>query len=343
MDCSACLRAICEEEGGFITCKSAKCKKAYHVLCTNADNITTDQKENWTCQDCRAKARKGGDNTHTPVRSNENVTLRKKNSNSEQTNSPISHLSSTAEANLQSLAIEMRLMRDTMVKMQTEINERLDSLSNKLSDFDARLKSLEEFKDENMTLKAEILSLHEQLNKNSQSSLSNELEIIGLMETKGENPIHLIMTTAQKIGVSLTEQDIDHVTRTGGHPKGNSYDHGVLKQQTRPLVVRFTRKVKRDEFLKQARVRRDLDSNQIVEKSPQIKVYVNERLTATNRRLFRDARIYASELGYKYCWVRNGSIYIRKREGYEGSPPIHIASEKNLKELVERQQHRKEK
>ncbi|KAH9628058.1 hypothetical protein HF086_018033 [Spodoptera exigua] len=45
------------------------------------------------------------------------------------------------------------------------------------------------------------------------------------------------------------------------------------------------------------------------------------------RQLFRSARNAAKEHGYKYCWIRNGAILIRKQEG---NPAIHI---QNMEEL----------
>lgn len=358
MDCSACLLRIEDNDDlGYIVCTNNICNKAYHVLCTNAKNLTEEEERNWTCQDCRAKARKGGDNSHTPVRTFGNVTFRAKPARSEssgnredQVSTPQAstttqvHSSSTLQApattanvpntDLQSLTSEIRLLRQTMIDMQSAINTRLDSISDKLLDFDSRIKSLEEYRTENVSLRTELESLQDQVNRQSQIYLKNELEVVGLMENPNENPYHLVLTTAKKIGLDLTEQDLDHATRVGPRPKGNSYENGVLKHVYRPLAVRFTRKAKRDEFIRQARSRRDLDSNQLVDKSPSNKIYVNERLTQHNRRLFRDARSYAEELGYKYCWVRNGSIYLRKREGRDGSPPILISSEKDLKSLV---------
>ncbi|KAL4720948.1 hypothetical protein ACJJTC_009430 [Scirpophaga incertulas] len=39
------------------------------------------------------------------------------------------------------------------------------------------------------------------------------------------------------------------------------------------------------------------------------------RLTSENRRLFRIARDRCKSAEYKYCWIKNGSVYIRKTDG----------------------------
>lgn len=44
-------------------------------------------------------------------------------------------------------------------------------------------------------------------------------------------------------------------------------------------------------------------------------VYVAEYLPATSRKLFYEAREFAKQKGYKFCWTANGNIFLRKTEG----------------------------
>ncbi|KAL3269434.1 hypothetical protein HHI36_008504, partial [Cryptolaemus montrouzieri] len=43
-------------------------------------------------------------------------------------------------------------------------------------------------------------------------------------------------------------------------------------------------------------------------------VYFNEDLTRARQELFTQARKIKMERGYKFAWVKNGQIYIRKTE-----------------------------
>lgn len=329
MDCSGCLKPIKKEEE-YILCKENKCNKTYHALCLNTSNLSPEQILSWKCPDCHCKSKKGGDNSQTPVRGNENVTLR--NKTTRQVPNDISPTAS--DEGLLPLATEIRLLRQTMLNMQNEIYNRLDTLSNRLSDFDTRIQSLEHYKEENMMLRADMEKLQQQFNKHSQTSLRNELEIVGLQELPNENPHHIALTIAQKIGVDISDQDLDYASRVGPRRRRGDSQNQDSNQTTRPLVVSFTRKVKKDEFLKQAKLRRNLDSSQIVASGLQTKIYFNERLTSHNRQLFRAARNWTNVSGYKYCWTRNGSIFVRKREARDGSPPILIESEKDLENLL---------
>lgn len=60
------------------------------------------------------------------------------------------------------------------------------------------------------------------------------------------------------------------------------------------------------------------------DKSP---VYVCEHLSPANKALHAAARIRSRELGYKFVWVRNGHIFMRKDET---SRFIHIKNKQTL-------------
>lgn len=214
--------------------------------------------------------------------------------------------------------------------MQSDFANRFDELSAKLLGYDARIQLLEEKEKENTLLKSQVTQLQKKIHKLNHDSLRSDLEILGVTKTPSENPYHLVLTTASMIGVELDERDIDYVSRAGPRQKA---DANGKDQLPRPLVISFTRRSKREQFLKQAKARRTLDSRNVVGSGPERKLFVNERLTAEARRLFRSTREWAKQNAYKYCWVKNGQVYIRKRDTREGSPPIHIRSCEDLQRL----------
>lgn len=82
----------------------------------------------------------------------------------------------------------------------------------------------------------------------------------------------------------------------------------MVTPQTRDTVVaaviRFNRSKKRTEDKLNA-VYLGFPNN----KRP---VYVSEHLTLANKKLHAATRATAKEKGYKYVWIRNGRIFIRK-------------------------------
>lgn len=78
MNCGACKKLIKDEHG--LQCAIAKCNKIFHSLCVGGNSLANES-GTWTCPECRSTAKKGGDNSLTPVgskKSRDNVTVRKK-------------------------------------------------------------------------------------------------------------------------------------------------------------------------------------------------------------------------------------------------------------------------
>ncbi|KAL4720014.1 hypothetical protein ACJJTC_009567 [Scirpophaga incertulas] len=95
----------------------------------------------------------------------------------------------------------------------------------------------------------------------------------------------------------------------------------------RPITVRFIRRLKRDEFLKAARSRHPISSSDLKINGVDRNLYFNERLTQSNRQLFRSTKLRAGELGFRFCWVKNGTILVRKQEG---NPSMAIRTNEDL-------------
>ncbi|XP_063531452.1 uncharacterized protein LOC134742333 [Cydia strobilella] len=197
---------------------------------------------------------------------------------------------------------------DSLTKCQT----RMDEINGKLTDTERRLQALEDQQSQNVRIKATLQDLENKYNIQAQLALRNDVEIIGCPETKNENLHHTMMTIATKIGASVSDIDIDYVSRGGPKRKQSSNESNQLP---RPVIVRFARRKVRDDFIAKSKIRRNLDTTDIITEGTPQKLYINERLTRENRQLFRIARERAGQANFKYCWTRGGFIYARKRDG----------------------------
>ncbi|CAK1579933.1 unnamed protein product [Parnassius mnemosyne] len=320
MICLACHKITRPEEQ--LSCSA--CKGCYHYKCYNKSSAYYKEnlpalKRNWKCHFCNRSTRGKEDNT--PVRrqlsplsttaaddtnmscgevlgtSEGEVRDSQLDSNSTTTSNPpaaaitYDQFGALLDCKLSKLSIDIR-------EDITHLRECLDALNTKLADYDRRIKSLESVEKENYILKATVADLQSRLNSQEQIALGNELEISGLEETPNENPTHLVLTVATKLGIELQDMDLNYAHRAGPKNQNKKTNVGGNRKLQRSLVVAFTRRAKRDEFLKHAKARKNLKSK--------------ERLIGENRRLFRTARAFAVEQGYRFCWLRNGSIFIRK-------------------------------
>lgn len=102
------------------------------------------------------------------------------------------------------------------------------------------------------------------------------------------------------------------------------------------VLVEFTSSTIKEEFLKSTKdfnkhyKENRLNTSHLVEKGPRLPLYVNEVLTAMTRRLHYFARELTKECGYHQCWVANGKVYIREKDGM---PSRLIKTEDDLANL----------
>lgn len=345
-NCAACTKYIRASQQ--IQC--SKCSCYYHHICVNladAKNLSEEIKSIWACPMCiavvprrdktnsLAAARASATCSVGPVTAVQHEVSRKISASA-----PASPLLSIADSNsLSTLASEMRLLREDVgeIKSQmksltdhiTKCNARLDEHEKNLSQAVERLHVVEERTSIIISLENTISVLREQQKSRAQAFLRNEVEIAGINENPNENPRHMIRVIAQKIGAPLEDRDLDYVTRVGPQRRdeGGSSTEEAVEKLPRPLVVRFLRRYQRDEFLKAGKVNRNLNCADIEVSGARRNIYFNERLTQENRQLFRSARFRCKGSGFKYCWIKNGSVYVRR---HEGNPAIAI---KNMDEL----------
>lgn len=303
-------------------------------------NITKEQfskftpryKEDWLCPSSYCVRQKTDSNT-TPARtatSTSTVTFSPSQNvgttRGSKTKDETLTTTATCEFSVANLIAEIRQLRQELSEVRQEIKIQSTSFNQTLEERLVEYTKINQAKDiEIAELKASVYQLKQIITTQEQHSIKNELEIIGLPEEDNENLTHLVLLTSQKVGVKLTETDLDEVTRIGPKRSSELSKNGDINIP-RPIVVKLLRRQKRDELVKAARIRRNITSENISSKPPQ-KFFINERLTKTNRELFREARQAAKKNGFRFCWVRHGNIYIKESEGKE---TIRIHSQEDL-------------
>ncbi|KAI5637832.1 hypothetical protein NE865_09487 [Phthorimaea operculella] len=328
MQCQGCHADVTT----YVKCTVEVCKSVYCKECVGINTLTPNVIKGWVCHNCVAEYKRKSDSTPSKdAYAPGNVALRGKQKqkvdtavlktdNIQDTPSDISMIMTE----LQHLRAEVAKVAEQNQEIKAEMTRLSTTLKQTVEEHEIKMQQAEI---EIATLKTTIEQLHSTVGKQEQDSMRNDLEIIGVTEHKGENLKHIVQTAANKVGVELTELDIDDVMRVGR--KAPSTDK-FQNQLPRPVVVKLLRKCKRDEIINAARTRHNITSENIVEGAP-TKLYFNERLTKTNRQLFRETRLRANKHGFRYCWLRYGCIFVRKSDG---KPAIRISSSAELDQKV---------
>lgn len=217
----------------------------------------------WVCPECKIKEpRSNMDNT--PVKGDEpklSVSGNKKSKklvesgHGEEVSVPIPNVTASE---LRDMIDEMRLTRHEVTLLRQELSdmkEMVRTCDSRVEKLEAIVHSLLEdggVGKQNDAVTQKIQSLEEcvtllqmNLDNRDQELLLNDVELTGIPEANNENPIHIVLTCATKLGLQLEERDLVSCRRVGGVRQAGA--------RPRPLAVRLARRDLRAQLLRAAR------------------------------------------------------------------------------------------
>lgn len=341
----ACCSITSGTTSDIISC--SKCKCNYHLLCLYPCDKKGNElkKKSWVCPTCQVTQPKQQKTDNTPVRGggsntagNENVTVKRGGVSRlygspveqdstlftlEQVRALISDEFSNLKINLEaSLTNEIKSLRDDIHSFKESLaffNSKYDDINNRINSLEEKIKTLKGC-DGNLEMLDNFVKVN---NQREQWMRKSNIEIYGIPERKNENLFELLNSIAKRCEIQLNPStDIDFITRV--KPKENDASN------TKPIVVRFLARWKKDDFLAHFR-KLKLKCSDIGFTSNNNNVYFNDHLTSANKSLLYQAKKIANDKKYKFIWVRNCTIMVRKSEN---NSVIHILSQNDLKKIV---------
>ncbi len=147
-------------------------------------------------------------------------------------------------------------------------------------------------------MQAELISIKKQLNKKEQHELVNNVIIQGIPFKEGENMQNLIEKIGEKLDVPVGNNGLT-AYRLGRDPSKNC-----------PIKVCFERAGVNEQMFK-SKKRYELNTKDLgyMENN---RIYLNHDLTKRNVKLFTMARAFKKDHDYKYLWMSDGTIFLRK-------------------------------
>ena len=167
--------------------------------------------------------------------------------------------------------------------------------------------------DKNTNLTKQITELHDQVkslrqehNNLEQYGRCETIKIGGIPKEKDEDAVDLVLKVGQALGISVGETDIEAC-------------HRISLRGDAAIICRFASRKMKINFLSNGKKqmakpiqRKDLGFKS--NKEMKVDVFINESLTVRNKLLLKQARDRKKEIGWKYVWTRNGTIYARKEK-----------------------------
>lgn len=313
----------------FINC--VQCNKPYHFLCLSITEISKESKEYnvWKCPECLSQMPKVSKKDCTPIR---NVTTSRGNKRPA-LNSPTKITAVTSDEVRSIVQEVVHKELDTMAQQFTNmivtiINRELEPIINEMKDLKESLNfhtaefdrfqsehvelkgNFKHLQEENNSFKKTVCDLSQRLNYLEQQARSSNLEIQCLPENKQENLFSVAKQLGSVVGCGIKDGDIMNCTRIAKLQTSSDRPRSIVVQLASPRirdqllasVINYNKKTPECKLS-------SADFGLAGNKTP---VYVVEHLSPAHKALHAATRLKAKEKGYKFVWVRNGRIFVRK-------------------------------
>ncbi|CAG9784930.1 unnamed protein product [Diatraea saccharalis] len=161
-----------------------------------------------------------------------------------------------------------------------------------------------------MHLKDNIKDQGFRLGQVKQQSRQSNIELQCVTEYKSENLLQIIAALGKTVGCVLDNGMILNYTRTAKVNRSSTRRRSIIVQLA---LVRL-----RDQLLastisyNKANPKNKLNSSHLGLNGKPSPVFIAEHLSPTNKALHAAARLTAKEKEYKFVWVRNGKVFLRK-------------------------------
>lgn len=170
------------------------------------------------------------------------------------------------------------------------------------------------FRREKEQLNLQLKAARKEIKELKQYCRSTNLEIKGLPVVEKEDLRETVHAVAACLGTAVSDGDIDVVHRVPSKDKNMPN-----------VVVKFCSKSARDKLFAASR-KANLNCSMLGLETND-PVYINEHLCVETKVLLSKARAIRREKGWKFVWVDNGKILMRKTEN---SRVLRVQSEEDL-------------
>lgn len=303
-DCSICLKSL-RNVKAKVSC--VDCGSVFHGKCVNMSaediNFLLAETEVWRCDPCSKSRRKS-----MVLESKSDVSF-------DDIFSLITELRADFKRVEANLGASLNSCHEELAETKQIVNKQREELA-------AWMRTVEELRTENCTLRKQVAVLESRVDESEQYSRRNTLEIHGVPVQKGESVVSLVKAVGRALDYPVEDSMIDachrlRVREGSGKPPG--------------IIIRMVRRMDADALLQKRRVKRNLNTSDIgLTTTSADAVYVNESLTPARRRLLHLARQAKNEKGYAFLWIRGGKILLRKDQGAKVIVVSHLEDLKNL-------------
>ncbi|CAB0015907.1 unnamed protein product, partial [Nesidiocoris tenuis] len=253
-------------------------------------------RENWKCDGCKSSRTSNRQSSSSSEDSEEEEDH--KDSNDSHTEGKTERAILQINKTLSTFAPIVRDMRDLKESVAYMSNQ-FDNFLEEITSLKSSMVSLEK---ENSELKTTVGELQKKVDLLEQNSRSAAVEVHGVPETHNEECIQIVSAVSQALKVNCGA--VKRAFRVGP----------VRKDRPRKILAELESSETRETLVAAARLDKSLTANDIHKNWPKERIYINENLTSFRAELLRRAKSKGKEKGFRYIWVKNFTVFMRKAE-----------------------------
>lgn len=225
---------------------------------------------------------------------------------------------------------ELKIQNINIQKSNSEIEKSIMFITEQYEDIKSQNKILQEHLKRNRVYTE---SLEKKIQDIQHKSRSSSIEIRNVPNCEKETSsdlISIVTSVGNAVHFPVSSTDIRDIYRRSGKPG-----------TTGPIIAEFSTVQRKIDLLSSVRTfnskqQKDskLNTGHIGVQGKNQPIYVDEHLLGSVRALFYQARVFARQNNYKFCWTSNGNIFIRKQPG---DKQILVSTEATLRDIQEKQ------
>jgi Baculovirus FP protein len=281
--CITCSKNITDIRSPGVSC--CECAKIFHIKCVSIDKnkFAVDSKKpgfKWTCRECQQKSTARRSQIFPAV-------ALTRNSITPSVIQPSTSAQADFHQQLQGLIAVLAAVSQEFADYKSATDARIALLEAQQVQSAVSVTSLS----------ATVHKVESKAEDLEQASTEKVLTIQGIPEHKLTDPLEVVSEIATVIGCQINPAEIDcKVSRSGTKPV---------------LDIIFASKTARTAFL-HAGKRFNREKKFFLVNDEQHKIFVNEKLTADQKKLLYDTKCFARLNNHRHVWFCNGNVHLKK-------------------------------